>query len=197
MAERLPRERGPLPLTLVVARGRVLVRQGEPCETICIIESGALMATTVTGDGRTLALDVLGPGDTFGGPEGVLSAITVRAMRICRVRPAGNAETSRLLAVRADRALALACDLAWLDVSDRVERRLNDLAERFGRPVPGGIRIAIRLSQEDLAALAGTTRESVNRAVRAMQREGRLETEARGRYLMLGQPVISRSLPGV
>jgi CRP-like cAMP-binding protein len=144
------------------------------------------MATAVTADGRTLALDVLGSGDAFGEPEGIASAVTVRALRPCRVRPAARAEAPKLLAARAGRVAALACDLAWLDVSGRVEGRLNDLAERFGRPVPGGTKIAIKLSQEDLAALTGTTRESVNRALRAMQREGRVRAEARGLYLVRG-----------
>ena len=96
MAERLPREREPLPLTLVVARGRALVRQGEPCDAIWIVESGALMSTIVTADGRTLALDVLGSGDIVGEPEGVTSAVTVRALRPCRVRPARRAEAPKL-----------------------------------------------------------------------------------------------------
>ena len=184
MADRLPREREPLPLTLVVARGRALVRQGEPCDAIWIVESGALMSTIGTADGRTLAIDVLGSGDIVGEPEGVASAVTVRALRPCRVRPAGRAEAPKLLAARAGRVATLACDLAWMGVPGRVERRLEDLAERFGHPVPEGTRVGIKLSQEDLAALAGTTRESVNRALSAMQREGRVRTEARGRYLV-------------
>jgi CRP-like cAMP-binding protein len=129
-------------------------------------------------------LDVLGPGDAVGEPDGGISLVSVRALRPCRLRPAQADTAMRLLATRAQRVAALACELAWLDVAGRVERRLDDLALRFGRPAPGGTRIVIALSQEDLASLAGTSRESTNRALRALQRTGRLQVEARGRYVV-------------
>ena len=75
----------------------------------------------------------------------------------------------------------VACDLAWLDVATRLERRIEDLAERFGHPTPGGVSIEVGLRQEDLAALVGSSRESVNRALASSRRVRRL---ARGRYLL-------------
>ena len=184
MAERLPREHEPLPLTLAVARGRVVVRQGEACAGLWAVEAGAMFASAVASDGHGLALDVLGPGDAVGEPEGLPSAVTVLALRPCRLRPVRPREAPALLAARAVRAAELACRLAWLRVDERLTSRLDDLADRFGREVPGGIWITLRLSQEELAALAGTTRESVNRALRAMERDGRLAVEGRGRYVV-------------
>jgi CRP/FNR family cyclic AMP-dependent transcriptional regulator len=187
MAERLPRDREPLPLTLAVPSGRAIVRQGESSSGLWTVESGALSVGVVAPDGHALMLDVLGPGDAVGEPDGGISLVTVRALRPCRLRPAHANVATRLLATRAQRVAALACELAWLDVAGRVERRLDDLALRFGRPVPGGTRIVIALSQEDLASLAGTSRESTNRALRALQRTGRLHVEARGRYVVSAQ----------
>ncbi len=184
MAERLPRTREPLPLTLAVARARAVVRQGEAASGLWTVESGALLVTVVAPDGRTLALDILGRGDAVGEPDGGLSPATVRALRPCRLRPVPAAAQPGLLAARASRAAATALDLAWLDVPTRVARRLNDLASRFGRETPTGVRITLALTQDDLAALTGTTRESVNRALRGMERDRRISIEGRGRYVV-------------
>jgi CRP/FNR family cyclic AMP-dependent transcriptional regulator len=184
MAEPMPRGREPLPLTLAVPSGRTIVRQGEASAGLWTVESGALTVGVVAPDGHALMLDVLGPGDAVGEPDGGISLVSVRALRPCRLRPAQADTAMRLLATRAQRVAALACELAWLDVAGRVERRLDDLAQRFGRPAPGGTRIIIALSQDDLASLAGTSRESTNRALRALRRAGRLHVEARGRYVM-------------
>jgi CRP-like cAMP-binding protein len=101
-----------------------------------------------------------------------------------------------LLAVRAARAAATALDLAWLDVPTRVGRRLDDLAARFGHETPTGVRITLALSQDDLAALTGTTRESVNRALRGMERARRIMVEGRGRYVLPGNELQDTSALG-
>jgi CRP/FNR family transcriptional regulator, cyclic AMP receptor protein len=194
MAERLPRTREPLPLTLAVARGRAVVRQGQHCDSIWTVESGALMATSITFDGKIVSIDVLGPGSAIGEP-GATSPVTVRALRPCRLRPARPSAVPALLAARAERVMSLACDLAWLDVEGRLRRRLADLAERFGRPVEGGVRIPLRLSQEDLGALTGSSRESVNRALRRMELDGQIERGSKGRYTVRGLPAY-RQLTG-
>jgi CRP-like cAMP-binding protein len=62
-----------------------------------------------------------------------------------------------------------------------------DLAARFGTPVGDGVRIPIVLTQDDLAAMTATTRETVNRVLRRLIREGRVEVERRGRYVVRHQ----------
>jgi CRP/FNR family cyclic AMP-dependent transcriptional regulator len=180
MVARLPQ---PLPL-VSVRGGHQVVRQGEPCPGPWVVESGALLASAVSPDGRVLALDVLGPGDLVGEADGAPAEAGVRALRLSRLRAVSGTPVTALAALKARRAGALARDLAWLDVSGRIERRLSDLADRFGRPVPGGVLVALPLTQEDLAALAGTSRESANRALHALQRKGRVTVVARGRYLV-------------
>jgi CRP-like cAMP-binding protein len=56
-------------------------------------------------------------------------------------------------------------------------------SHRFGRPVPRGRQVALPLTQEHLAALTGSTRESVNRALSYLAKAGRLERRA-GRYVI-------------
>lgn len=182
MAARIPRHQ-PLPL-IAVRQGQQVVRQGEPCPGPWVVASGALIATAVSADGHVLALEVLGPGDLVGEADGRPAEAGVRALRPSGLSPMADASLTPLVAARSRRAAALARDLAWLDVPARVEARLTELAGRFGRPVPRGIVLTLALTQDDLAALAGTSRESANRALRALERSGRLSIQGRGRYLL-------------
>lgn len=170
--------------TVVLRQHATLVRQGAPCEGLWLVLSGALRVAQVSHDGRELVLDVLGPGDGAGEHPGVASPVTVRALRPCRLVPVSPRAAADLLTARAHRAAALAADLAWLDVRSRVARRLDDLADRFGRPVDGGRLILLPLTQDEVAALAGTTRESVSRALRALTADRTIRVAGRGRYVV-------------
>jgi CRP-like cAMP-binding protein len=177
--------RPPQPLPLIHARaGQQVVRQGDPDLAPHVVASGALLAAAVLPDGQVLACDVLGPGDLVGDPSGAPAASSVRAIATSRLRPAAGTELVSLLSRRAARLVDLACELAWLGVTERVERRLSDLALRFGEPAHGGLSVQLALSQEDLAALCGTSRESANRALHALQRRRRIWVEGRGHYVV-------------
>ena len=70
----------------------------------------------------------------------------------------------------------------------RLAKRLLALAEEHGaRPVVGGP-VEIRLSQQDLADLVGTTRESVNKQLRIWE-DGGIVGLGRGRTV-LKQPKL-------
>lgn len=175
----------PHPLPLIAVRaGQQIVRQGETGPGPWVVASGALIATSVSADGHVLALDVLGPGDLVGEPDGCPHEASVRALRVCRLAPAGGPSIAPLVGARARRAAALARELAWLDVPGRVQARLAALADRFGSIVPGGIALTLSLTQDDLAALAGTSRESANRALRTLERSGQLSIIGRGHYVL-------------
>jgi CRP/FNR family transcriptional regulator len=162
----------PLPLTFEVRPGRVVVSQGEPYPGAWIVRSGRLLMEAVDPEGRRLAIDVLGRGDLVGGPPGWTAEATVRAWTEAWLAPAGPAALRDGLARRAHRAASLAFALAWEPVPDRVAGRLNDLVDRFGRAVPGGRCLRFPLTQEDLASLTGSNRETVNRALARLRRQG-------------------------
>jgi CRP/FNR family cyclic AMP-dependent transcriptional regulator len=182
VVQRLPRE--PLPLTRSLPAGTTLIRQGEPCIHAWTVVSGVLIERIVSTDGRLLIPRLPGPGDVVGGLDARPSLVGVTALRRCSIRPATAGELEAGLAVRERQALAFASELAWLDTPAAIERRLRQIAERFGRDAPGGTAIGLTLTQEELGAFAGTTRESANRAVAGLMRSGRLRRLARGRYLI-------------
>jgi CRP/FNR family transcriptional regulator, cyclic AMP receptor protein len=169
---------------MIVRPGKTLVRQGEAGTGAWRVEHGILRVSLVTPDGRELVLDLLGPGDVTGDPAGSPALCTVEALRPARLRVADGDQLTEALARLAARTAALACDVAWLDVATRIERRLHDLAERFGRPVPGGTLIPITLRQDEIACMSATSRESANRAIGRLVELGRIGLERRGRYVV-------------
>jgi CRP/FNR family transcriptional regulator, cyclic AMP receptor protein len=184
----------PLPLGIDVPARRIVLHQGQPYVGLFVVEAGAMLATSVDDEGRALALDVMGPGDSVGGPDGADADSSVRTLAACRLVPAGASQVAALLDARARRLASLAGDLAWQDVPTRLGRRLDDLAQRFGRAVPGGIALSLPLTQEDLACMCGTSRESANRALRRLADAGAIEIRGRGRFLVrAGQSVAGRS----
>jgi CRP-like cAMP-binding protein len=162
----------------------MLIRQGDPCLRAWIVVSGVLIERIVSLDGRLLIPRLPGPGDVIGAADGGPSSVTVTALRRCSIRAATATELEAGLAARERQALAFASELAWLDTPAAIERRLRQIADRFGRDTPGGTAIGLTLTQEELGAFAGTTRESANRAVAGLLRGGTLHRLARGRYLI-------------
>jgi len=173
----------PLPL-VVVRTGQTPVRQDEACPDQWVIDSGLFTVSVVDADGRTMLLDLLGPGDGLGLPDGRLAPWTATALRPARLRPTAGLDG---LAATTARLTTIATELAWFGITDRVERRLLDLARRLGRPAPGGTLIPVRLTQDELASMVGATRESANRAVRALVTRGSIDVRGRGRYVVRTQ----------
>ena len=88
--------------------------------------------------------------------------------------PATATELLRLIAARLHRTSEALEEALLLDVGSRVARRLARLASDGGERGPGGVVVAI--TQEELARMAGTSRESVNRALAALSARGLVRT---------------------
>ena len=73
----------------------------------------------------------------------------------------------------------------------RLARVLLDLAARHGQVIEPGIRIENRLTQGELAAMVGASRETVNRALRGFEQRGLIRWEAN--RMLLTQPELLRA----
>jgi CRP/FNR family transcriptional regulator, cyclic AMP receptor protein len=180
------------------ARGEVVFHRGDPANALHLISSGrfAVRITTPLGDTATLA--VRGRGDAFGElalvseePERsatvqALEAAETRSVlrddfeRLRRDHPSVDAILVAILAERVRRLSEQLTEAYYLSADERVVRRLADLAELYEGSVP--------LPQEALAELAGTSRATVNRVLRELERRGvvrlgraRIEVEAADR----------------
>lgn len=80
---------------------------------------------------------------------------------------------------RREEALAIAEDVAYLTVPERLIRVFARLAQEHGKPVAGGTLLDIRLTQNDLASLIGSTRETVSLKFGELVRSGTIRLDDR------------------
>lgn len=184
------------------ARGEVVFHREDPADSLHLVVRGRFGARVVTPLGDSVLVDVLGPGQSFGelallGEEGHRSA-TVEALEagetrsifrddfaaLQREHPTVKDVLLRLLAGQLRRSTERLVEAHFVDAETRVRRRLVELASTYeGGTVP--------LTQEDLAALAGTSRATVNRVLREEQKLGTLAL-ARGRTTVLDVAALER-----
>lgn len=151
--------------------------------------------------------EVLAPGSLFGdrsaesGAEaitegGILLVAPEAVTRRGDADPALYARIARSLARRTLRVQRKLEAFSRATVEARVAAALLELAEE-GDALPGGaVRLDLPLSQQDLAGLAGTTRESCSSAVAAFARAG-LVRGSRLRGLVLLDPAGLAELAAV
>jgi len=82
--------------------------------------------------------------------------------------------------------------LSALDVKGRVARVLLELSDKHGEKVDGGTRINAKLTQSELAALVGASRESVNKEIGKFRRRAILDYDEDKQRLILRKPAELR-----
>jgi CRP/FNR family cyclic AMP-dependent transcriptional regulator len=180
--------------------GETLFMEGSAGSYLYIIASGAVRILTRSIDGREVQVALLRPLDVIGELSALdgkprsgearaaeptelymLSASSLKSFVL--EHPTVAWELLKVLAERLRKADEAVADAAFLDVPGRVAKRLIELAEAQGTQTPDGVRIGIPLTQEELAAMIGATREGVNRALSTFASMG--VVERRGRYYVL------------
>ncbi len=84
-----------------------------------------------------------------------------------------------------------AADLVFLDLHGRVAKLLLSLAEERGRHEDQLVLLDLQVTQGDLAAMVGGSRQSVNHILHAFQRRGYLDIEGR-RIALKDLPALAR-----
>lgn len=177
-------------------RGEVIFHQGDPGDTLHVIESGRVKVMVDSESGGEAVLTVLGPGDCFG--ELALIDGEPRSARVEALEPVETVSLQRtdftqclysnpravdaLLAVLAATIRRLTdevADLAFLDVEGRLAKKLLELADVHGRESEGATEIELPITQEDLAAMIGSTRASVNKLLGWYEDHGMIQRRGR------------------
>ncbi len=184
-----------------VPRGDMLFHEGEPGDSLYVIRSGTVKLGRRSNDGRENLLAVLGPGELLGELslfDPGLRTASATALTDVVVLQMGHDELTtwlattpsvaehllRTLARRLRRTNEALADLVFTDVPGRVAKALIDLSQRFGQPVPDGVRVAHGLTQEELAQLVGASRETVNKALADFATRGWIRREGRAVVLL-------------
>lgn len=173
---------------------QLIFYQDEPGATCHIIIQGRVRVFVIGEDGRELSMRILGPGEIVG--EMALFENLPRSANVVSLDETHTLEFDQEALLRCLRrcpALALSLlqamsarlrhtteeaeGLASLPVPDRLLRRLQQLAHGSGVRVQDGIRIALPMTQQELATLVGTSRESINRALVKLRQQGYVRLE--------------------
>jgi CRP/FNR family transcriptional regulator, cyclic AMP receptor protein len=170
-----------------LARGKVLFHKGDLGDGCYWLQAGTVKVTVSSGQGFDRILAILGPGAIIGELsviDGLPRSATVEALTDCRLLLVSRSLFLECLrredGIYAKLAAALAGRLRHADdeaasvltVKARLARALLQLAEHLGE-VNGSEFVTIHhtLRQNDLAAMAGTARESASRIIANWKRK--------------------------
>jgi CRP-like cAMP-binding protein len=176
-------------------RGEVIFHQGDPGDALHIILTGRVKISSPSDSGVEAILTTLRPGEFFGslalldGAPRSASATAVDATETLilprdRFRQLVNdwpeirdhvfAELARELR----RLTYHVEELHFLDIAGRLAARLARMAEEQGSAVvDGGIRLEGPITQGELAAMVGSTRQSVNKLLGYLTEDGLIRME--------------------
>ncbi|WP_029106164.1 Crp/Fnr family transcriptional regulator [Mycobacterium sp. URHD0025] len=177
-------------------RGEVVFAEGEPGDTLFIITAGKVKIGRKSVDGRDSLITLMGPSDMFGelaifdpGPRtSTVTALTelktvVMSRTVLRSwiadRPEIAEQLLRVLARRLRRTNDNLSDLIFTDVPGRVAKQLLYLAQRFGSRDGTALRVDHELTQEEIAQLVGSSRETVNKALSDFAQRGWIRVQGR------------------
>jgi CRP/FNR family transcriptional regulator len=176
-------------------RGDIILLEGDMGGALHYVQSGLVKVFKTSASGKEQVLRLIAPGYTFndvpaldGGPNPASAA----ALEPSIVYVIGRAELRKLIASKPEVAQAvvqslaqalrhlvmLVEDLSLRHVTARVAKILLDqeIAESEGR-------LQHRITQQEMAALAGTAREVVGRALKELEIAGAIE-------MRQGRPVV-------
>lgn len=179
-------------------RGEVIFHQGDPGDALFIVSSGAIKIVLPSETGDEAILATLRVGDVFGelalldGAPRSATAVAIepsetlvlprdRFRDLLATEPAIRDALLASLAGELRRLTNHVEELHFLDITGRLASRLARLANEGGKAEPdGSIRLPSPLTQGDLAAMIGCTRQSVNKLLGMFSDDGliRLERES-------------------
>ncbi len=176
-----------------VEPGATIYLSGDPAERLYVVAHGRVKLLRHSASGQDTLLDILTTGEMFG----TLAALgdltypdTAEAQTFCCVLGIGAQDFQAILERSPDVALRVLgivarrlqeahttiSQISATPVEARVAAALVKLAEKLGVHDQKGTLIQTRLSRQDLAAMTGTTTETVSRVMSQFRRDGLIES---------------------
>ncbi len=174
-------------LEKAVEKGEIILLEGEPAETLYFVVSGAVKVFKTSSEGKEQTLNIVRPGESFddasifdGGPHPasaqamgpvVLYGISKGNLEvILRENPQVALNIIEVLADQVRRLMSLVEDLSFRHVIGRVAKILLEHAGDGTGSRP-------RLTQQEMASMAGTAREVVGRSLKSLEERGAIRFE--------------------
>jgi len=170
------------------ARGAKLFNEGDPARNVFIICFGQVKISSTSRDGKTMILKIAGPGDVMG-LSAVLAnvphEVTAEAIEPCQVKTVRKQEFVEFLGRHGIASMHAAQSLSGeyltvfhdakrLALSGSAAGRLARLLLDWGRSASNckpEIRFTMALTHEEIANMAGTSRETVTRLLNQFRRD--------------------------
>ncbi len=191
-------------------RGTPIFRQGSEGDELHLIVTGQVRIYTNSELGQELSVRIFAGGDFFGELallDGRPRSATAEAMRTTTTLTLHRVVF--LQAIEAFPGIAITVleelsnrlratntyieHLATNSAAQRVVRTLLDLADQHGIVERDATRINLHLTQNDLASLVGTTRETVNRVLSGLREQGLVRIE-RAQLSVINLPALERTV---
>jgi CRP/FNR family cyclic AMP-dependent transcriptional regulator len=162
--------------------GEVIFHRDDPGQVLYMIKEGKVKICIISPDGQEVSLTVFGKGEYFGefalldGLPRSTDAVALERVECYTLQRSDFHNTIlknpkiaililEALSKRLRNTNQMVEDLIFLDVYGRVAKKLLELADAHGIKVDDGVRIDVRLTQQELAAMVGASRESVNKVL--------------------------------
>lgn len=166
-------------------RGDMVLMEGEADSNLYFVVSGAIKTFKTSSEGKEQILSIVRPGDSFNDIaafDGGVSPISAQTMGPVTLYEAGRPDLVALtdryprftknavavLAAKLRELVALVEDLSFKQVIGRVAKILL----RYASDEAGQ-----RLTQQDMAAMAGTAREVVGRSLKTLEEQGTIRLD--------------------
>lgn len=166
----------------VFRQGEVIFHRDDPGQVLYIVKEGKVKIALTSPDGQEVSLTVFGAGECFGelsildGEPRSADAIALERVELYALQrqdfvnvvmnhPKIAVQVMKVISQRLRQADQQIEDLLFLDVYGRVAKKLLELSETHGVATTQGVRIELRLTQQELASMVGASRESVNKVM--------------------------------
>lgn len=174
---------------------------GDPSENLYLLKEGRVKITRLDESGKEFTLMLLEPGEIFGelglfdeAPRET-SAVALEDSIICMMRrqdfekysankPELSFKISKMMGLRMRHIENRIEELLFRDVPSRLARLLIRLVERHPRETKHGVKINIKLSQQEIANLIGATREMTSSVLNAFKKDGFIDIQSKFIYIL-------------
>lgn len=176
--------------------GATLFGEGDRSTTVVLVLTGRAKVFSLTEQGGEVLLAIRGPGALLGemsALDGAPRSASVAALEpldtlvvpvaafleFLQGNPNAAVRIVQMIVSRLRDADRKRIEFGTYDTLGRIALRLVELAERFGATAERGVRITLPLTQDELGAWTGSSRESVTKALSTLRRHGVIETHRR------------------
>ncbi|MEO3891605.1 Crp/Fnr family transcriptional regulator [Nonomuraea sp. B5E05] len=175
-------------------RGTTVITEGDTSDWVLVLLEGRVKVSSHTSSGNEVVLAVRGPGGLIGEQSAIdgsprsatvttLEQVTGVVVRdfVSFLESHGRVAVllMKLVSERLRDSDRKRIEYGAFDTTGRVATRLLELAERYGEQTTTGVRVALPLSQDELAGWTGSSREAVSKALRTLRDRGLIETGRR------------------